>query len=130
MRLRSWPCSAWVAHPLNQGEIFCIAMEYADGGDLEGVIKNQGRQLMLESEALYFFVQICFALKFLHDKNVIHRDLKPQNIFLMRCGGSIPFIVKVGDLGVARVSEFTTKWRSYGAVTERVTVCNYRVHRN
>ena len=74
-----------------------ILMEYADGGDLEGVIKNQGRQLMLESEALYFFVQICFALKFLHDKNVIHRDLKPQNIFLSERRR----VLKLGDFGFA-----------------------------
>ena len=44
------------------------------------------------------FIQICLALKHIHDRKVLHRDLKPQNIFLTKAG-----VVKLGDFGVAKV---------------------------
>eukprot|EP00435_Cladocopium_sp_Y103_P049966 s111_g15.t1 len=71
----------------------CIVMDYADGGD---------GQLLDEAQILEWFVQTCFALKHVHDRKVLHRDLKTQNIFLMSNG-----CVKLGDFGIARVLEFT-----------------------
>ena len=44
-----------------------------------------------------FQIQICFALKHIHDKKIIDRDLKSQNIFLTKKG-----LVKLGDFGVAK----------------------------
>jgi len=44
------------------------------------------------------FVQICLAMKHVHDRNILHRDLKSQNIFLTSKG-----IVKLGDFGIAKV---------------------------
>lgn len=41
-----------------------------------------------------------FDLQYLHERNILHRDLKTQNIFLMKTN-----IIKVGDLGIARVLE-------------------------
>jgi NIMA (never in mitosis gene a)-related kinase len=77
-----------------------IVMEYADGGDLAGRIadvKKKGAGGMNEDEALNIFVQICLALKHLHDRHLIHRDLKAANVFLMKSG-----VVKLGDFGIAR----------------------------
>jgi len=76
-----------------------IVMEYADGGDLAGRIAQlkKERKAMPEEEALNVFVQLCLALKHIHDRRIIHRDLKSANIFLMKSG-----VVKLGDLGIAR----------------------------
>lgn len=74
-----------------------IVMEYIDGGDLAKIIENQRNTLMDESEILRYFVQIVQVVKYLHSNHVLHRDLKPQNIFVTKLG-----IVKLGDFGVAK----------------------------
>ncbi|CAE7578338.1 NEK1 [Symbiodinium natans] len=55
-----------------------------------------------EEQILEWFVQTCFALKHVHERKVLHRDLKTQNIFLMSNGH-----VKLGDFGIARVLDAT-----------------------
>lgn len=59
-----------------------IVMEFADGGDLESYIKNyirtsRGRE-MPETQVLNLFVQLCLAIKHIHDRKILHRDLKCQ----------------------------------------------------
>ena len=49
-------------------------------------------------QILSWFVQICLGLKHVHDRKILHRDLKTQNIFLTKSG-----VVKLGDFGIARV---------------------------
>lgn len=51
-----------------------------------------------EDQVLNYFTQICLALKHCHDRKILHRDLKSQNIFLTKKN-----IVKLGDFGIARV---------------------------
>lgn len=75
-----------------------IVMEFADGGDLSNLIKNRRGQLISESQVLQLFVQISLAMKHVHDRKILHRDLKAQNIFLTKSG-----IIKLGDFGIARV---------------------------
>merc|ERR1711871_1138229 len=53
-----------------------------------------------ENELWRYFWELCLALKHLHNKNIIHRDLKSLNVFLTRTGN-----LKVGDLGVSRLVE-------------------------
>ena len=85
----------------------CIVMEFADGGDLSTLIKNKRNQLMSETEALRLFVQISLAMKHVHDRKILHRDLKAQNIFLTSAG-----IIKLGDFGIARVLRNTAELAS------------------
>lgn len=47
---------------------------------------------------LDWFTQICLGLKYIHDRKIIHRDIKSQNIFLTAQG-----LVQIGDFGVAKV---------------------------
>ncbi|OHT02582.1 Serine/threonine-protein kinase Nek3 [Tritrichomonas foetus] len=74
-----------------------IAMEYMDGGDLEKKIAQRGHSFLTEQDIMFSFVQVLSALTYLHSKNILHRDIKPQNCFLTRHG-----VVKLGDFGVAR----------------------------
>ena len=80
----------------------CIAMEWAQEGDLFGALKKQRGTLLPEDQILDWFVQICLALKHVHDRKVLHRDIKSQNVFLSK-GGK----VKLGDFGVAKVLDTT-----------------------
>jgi NIMA (never in mitosis gene a)-related kinase len=77
-----------------------IVMEHADGGDLSGAIqkKKADNSFWQEDEVMRIFVQICLALKHVHSANILHRDLKSQNIFLTQKG-----MVKLGDFGIAKV---------------------------
>eukprot|EP00727_Mastigamoeba_balamuthi_P001023 m51a1_g10918 putative serine threonine-protein kinase nek1 (1353) ;mRNA; r:92813-97513 len=75
-----------------------IVMDYADGGDLYQAIQARRGQYFPESTVLDWFVQICLALNHVHERRILHRDLKAQNIFLTKAG-----IVKLGDFGIARM---------------------------
>lgn len=84
----------------------CIVMDYADNGDLQTKIKDKHKNkpktgvldYFPEDQVLNWFTQICLALKHCHDRKILHRDLKSQNIFLTKKN-----IVKLGDFGIARV---------------------------
>ena len=68
-----------------------IVMEYCDGGDLNTVINEtdaDGKRLS-EEQILFWFTQIAMAIRYIHSKNILHRDLKTQNIFLTKVG--LPF---------------------------------------
>ncbi|NWH32930.1 NEK3 kinase, partial [Chloropsis hardwickii] len=75
-----------------------IVMEYCDDGDLMQKIKHQGGNLFPEDTILHWFVQMCLAVKYIHDKRVLHRDIKSKNVFLTQSGK-----VKLGDFGSARL---------------------------
>ncbi|NXL87635.1 NEK4 kinase, partial [Alectura lathami] len=85
-----------------QGEdgLLYIVMGFCEGGDLYHRLKEQKGKLLPESQVVEWFVQIAMALQYLHEKHILHRDLKTQNVFLTRTN-----IIKVGDLGIARVLE-------------------------
>ncbi|KFP53181.1 Serine/threonine-protein kinase Nek5, partial [Cathartes aura] len=75
-----------------------IVMEYCDGGDLMKRINMQHGVLFDEDQILSWFVQISLGLKHIHDKKILHRDVKAQNIFLSSNGN----VAKLGDFGIAR----------------------------
>ena len=76
-----------------------IVMDFADGGDLAARIKAQKAAGVpfTEDEVVDWIVQLVLALSHAHERKVLHRDLKPQNIFLMRDGA-----VRLGDFGISR----------------------------
>ncbi|KAM7111400.1 serine/threonine-protein kinase Nek5 [Molossus nigricans] len=76
-----------------------IVMEYCDGGDLMKRINRQRGVLFSEDQILSWFVQISLGLKHIHDRKILHRDIKTQNIFLSENG----VVAKLGDFGIARV---------------------------
>lgn len=80
-----------------EGRIFLV-LEYCDGGDLGAYIQRHGR--VSEDVARHFIKQLAAGLQVLRDNNLIHRDLKPQNLLLS--GKGVNPLLKIGDFGFAR----------------------------
>lgn len=79
-----------------------IVMEYIDGITLKELIEKQGS--LRWKDALYFAVQILKGLQHAHDKGIVHRDVKPQNIIVLSDG-----TLKVTDFGIARFARSEQK---------------------
>ncbi|KAJ8599922.1 hypothetical protein CTAYLR_002865 [Chrysophaeum taylorii] len=75
-----------------------IALEYMRGGDLQKFIRREGR--LGEGTARRFMGHLASGLEFLWSKNLIHRDLKPQNLLLTEA--STTATLKIADFGFAR----------------------------
>jgi len=73
-----------------------IEMEYADGGTL-GQYLAKDKELG-EKEILEMFYEMVSAIKYIHDRNILHRDLKTANIFRTKEGK-----IKLGDFGIAKI---------------------------
>ncbi|HVF00363.1 MAG TPA: protein kinase [Rubrobacteraceae bacterium] len=79
---------------------YYMTMEYLPGGTLKSRILREGA--LPPHEAARLALQIAGALGLAHERGVIHRDVKPQNILLTNAGNA-----KVGDFGIARASTAT-----------------------
>ena len=79
-----------------------IVMEYVDGITLKEYIDQQ--KVLTWKEAVHFTVQILRALQHAHEKGIVHRDIKPQNIMLLEDG-----TIKVADFGIARFANSETR---------------------
>lgn len=86
-----------------------IVMEYVEGITLKEYIEQQGRLGI--KETVHFTMQILRALQHAHDKGIVHRDIKPQNIMLLSNGN-----IKVTDFGIARFSYSDTKTMTDSAI--------------
>lgn len=75
-----------------------IVMEYLEGRTLADLLKET--KPLPEADAAAVASRICDALDYLHKQNVVHRDLKPQNIMLCRDGS-----IRVMDFGIAKSSQ-------------------------
>ncbi|MFC1587884.1 tetratricopeptide repeat protein [Planctomycetota bacterium] len=71
-----------------------VVAEYADGGTLYDLF---GREKISLEKVLNLAVQICWGMAYSHDRNLIHRDLKPQNILLTSDG-----VLKIADFGLVK----------------------------
>ena len=80
-----------------------IIMEFCNQGDLDTLLKSkkQKQRLINENWVWKLFIQISIGLLYLHNKNILHRDLKSPNIFLTGKEKN-ELIPKIGDLGVSK----------------------------
>ena len=88
-----------------------IVMEYADNGDMSQKIKyNLKHGLLFRENIIWnYLIQILEGLHYIHEKNIIHRDLKSANIFLMKDG-----TVKIGDLNVSKINKIGMAYTQTG----------------
>ena len=94
---------AMLSHPniravydvVSSGDTEYIVMEYVDGINLKQYLKKKGH--LSWKEALHFSAQIARALSHAHEKGIVHMDIKPQNIMLLRDGTA-----KIADFGIAQ----------------------------
>ncbi|MEY4063793.1 MAG: hypothetical protein RIR26_1, partial [Pseudomonadota bacterium] len=83
-----------------------IVMEYVDGPNLREYVKSRGGRLPL-SDILEVLIQSAEALEYVHGHNIVHRDIKPQNILVSAIQDSLDskFQIKIVDFGVARLND-------------------------
>ena len=81
-----------------QDNVFFIVMEYVPGETLETIIVNRGALEL--TQALDYTCQVANAVEHAHKQGVIHRDLRPANVFVTDRG-----LLKVGDFGTSRFLE-------------------------
>ncbi|HZK35065.1 MAG TPA: Stk1 family PASTA domain-containing Ser/Thr kinase [Bacillota bacterium] len=84
-----------------QGDIHYIVMEFVDGKTLKEYINDKGR--LDSEEAVKICSHICYALSHAHRNDIVHRDIKPQNILISK-----ELNVKVTDFGIARAVNTAT----------------------
>jgi protein kinase-like protein len=88
-----------------------IVMEHVDGGTLAHRLERRRRGLPSD-EALTLLCQMCEGLGHAHDRKLVHRDVKPQNLLLRDSDGCL----KIADFGIARAAEETTRLTRPGKV--------------
>src|SRR5688572_23695476 len=79
-----------------------IVMEYLDGIDLSQLVRNKGP--LSVAAAADYLVQACHGLAEAHALGIVHRDVKPANLFLARDAAGLP-IVKLLDFGISRATD-------------------------
>nr|XP_026655013.1 serine/threonine-protein kinase Nek11 isoform X2 [Zonotrichia albicollis] len=76
---------------------FCIITEYCEGGDLDFKIQEyrDSGKMFTQSQVIDWFIQLLLGVNYMHERRILHRDLKAKNIFLK------DNLLKIGDFGVS-----------------------------
>jgi len=109
--LREIQSAAMLDHPnvvkmytaMELGDLMVLVMEYVKGEDLAKVVKAKGR--LPVPNACFYAHQVALGLQHAFEKNMVHRDIKPQNVILAKEGKK--HLVKVLDFGLAKVARET-----------------------
>jgi len=82
-------------------KLLCLVMTYCESGDLAQIVKEarHARRPLPERTLLGWFAQVFLGIHYLHEHHLLHRDLKPQNLFLT----DSKKLIKIGDLGLAKL---------------------------
>ena len=105
------PCVVrYVAHGLTSGGQPYLAMEWLEGEDLAIRLEREG---LTVAESVRLALHVADALAALHKRGIVHRDVKPSNVFL--CAGGVDR-VKLLDFGIARVQVTATRLTRAGAL--------------
>ena len=93
-------------------DILNVMMEYAKNGDLNNELLKHKEQnkYFEENQLLNWITQICLSIQYIHEKEIVHSDIKPSNIFLTKKNN-----IKLGDFGIfKKIMNFDEK-KLYGA---------------
>ncbi|XP_034146586.1 serine/threonine-protein kinase Nek4-like [Esox lucius] len=106
----SHPHIANYRNSFQDGNSYYVVMDHCEGGDLSQKIRErrETRTPFSEEQIMDWLVKICMAIKCVHDKGLLHRDLRPQNIFLTQFG-----TLRLGNFG--RLTEISGKGSSKNA---------------
>src|SRR6056297_2153876 len=87
MRKLCHPCIVRYQDSFSLANMVFIVMQYADKGDLSSKLdaarRSRPRMHFPESQIWLWFSQLCLALQYMHSRKLIHRDIKPPNLFLL-----------------------------------------------
>lgn len=87
-----------------------LVMEFVQGTTLEHFLQGQravGPKFNINRKTLYIARSVASALRYLHIRGIVHRDVKPANIFMSKSvGDAKPSLVKLGDFGVVKWGDF------------------------
>jgi serine/threonine-protein kinase len=75
-----------------------MAMQYLEGSSLESLIRSQTQLPILQK--IDIIIQVCHGLAYAHQREIVHRDIKPGNIMVLKDGS-----VKIVDFGIARIGD-------------------------
>lgn len=93
------PCVVKMYDIVDSRDSVYITLELMKGGDL--LTRIQKYKFLPEKSAKLFFYQMCHAIKYLHDRNITHRDLKPDNILLE--SSEEETLIKISDFGLSKL---------------------------
>lgn len=102
------PCVVKMYDILDCRDSVCITLELMKGGDL--LTRIQDNKLLPEHISKIFFYQMCHAIKYLHDHNITHRDLKPDNILLETNDSET--LIKISDFGLSKLVQNNSALRT------------------
>lgn len=99
MQQLTHPCIVKMFNIVDRPESVFIKLEFMRGGELLGRI--QKKKFLTEPNSKLFFYQMCAAIKYLHEQNITHRDLKPDNILLATSEENT--LLKISDFGLSKL---------------------------
>lgn len=108
--VRAFKCLKNVQIPNKEGNYYILAQQYASCGTLADLLKHNASDLTF-SNRRELFHQVCQALSYLHCKNIVHRDLKLDNLLV--CEGQDTLEIKIADFGFSCTVDQTSLVRSY-----------------
>lgn len=108
--------------PTDRRRYLCIIMHFCPKGDLGSLIKKRrvNHDYLSEKQILTWFVQIALGLKHIHENNIIHRDLKSENLFLDAYDN-----IQIGDFGIGILRCYTARSPAEQVMAETVAGTPY-----
>ena len=94
-----------------------IFSEFTEGGELQSKIEEYkaDNKHFEEKHLIDWLYQLCFALEYLHSQNILHRNIKPSSIFLMKMG-----FVKLGDFGLNKTETNNNKLKRVKTIMPKI----------
>lgn len=101
MRSIKHPCVVRMLKVYDIQDFVYILLEFMEGGDLLSCICNSSNKCLSEQNSKLMFYQMCHAVKYLHNQNIAHRDLKPDNMLLSSSKNAV--LIKIADFGLSKI---------------------------
>lgn len=99
MKSLTHPCVIKMHDILDATDSVYITLELMRGGEL--LTRIQKKKFLPEQNSKFYFYQMCHAIKYLHDRKITHRDLKPDNILL--ASSDEHTLLKISDFGLSKI---------------------------